>query len=305
MPDPRSSSAPTFLFGIGTQKAGTSWLYDYLTAHPQTAMGPVKELHFFNLYCDPDRHPGLAILRLQQLREVTRTQIERTRKHKQLRHAENFVGLMDALAMQFEPARYRAYFERIRAAAPEARLIGEITPNYAALEAEDFRFARTEIESMDVVPRVVFLMREPVERCYSQLRMADREKIRAGTEPKPTARKRLLKSATSRRVEKLTRYERTVAALEQVFAPEEIFYGLYEDLFRDEEVRRLCAFLGIDYVDADFGARSNASPRHEEPDPEDVARIRDFYADTYAFCRERFGAERIDRLWGADAAVAR
>ena len=30
---------------------------------------------------------------------------------------------------------------------------------------------------------------------------------------------------------------------------------------------------------------------------EDVARVREFYGATYDFCRERFGAERIDRLW--------
>jgi len=295
------ATTPNFLLGVGTQKAGTTWLFDYLAAHPQTAMGAVKEFHFFNLFRDEERHPELAVMRLNFLKNVIDKQIAEAQDGKPFSRGAHFVGVMETMAMQFQPERYHRYFKRILRRNPHTRLIGEITPNYCTLNADDFRFARDEIEKLGLPIRVVFLMREPVERCYSQARMADRDMGKNGDGPRKSARERLLRQATSVRVSRLTRYEHTIRALETVFAPEELFYGIYEDLFRNEEVERLCAFLGIRFVDPDFKKRSNYSPRSEEPDPSDVRKIRAFYADTYAFCRERFGTERIDRLWGTGA----
>lgn len=40
--------APTFL-GIGTQKAGTTWLFDMVAQHPDVTSGNRKELHYFNI----------------------------------------------------------------------------------------------------------------------------------------------------------------------------------------------------------------------------------------------------------------
>jgi flagellin-specific chaperone FliS len=37
-----------YFVGIGAQKAGTTWLANYLDAHPQVAFSPIKELHFFD-----------------------------------------------------------------------------------------------------------------------------------------------------------------------------------------------------------------------------------------------------------------
>ena len=38
----------TLLFGMGAAKAGTSWLYRYLCAHPDCHLRTIKELHFFD-----------------------------------------------------------------------------------------------------------------------------------------------------------------------------------------------------------------------------------------------------------------
>lgn len=48
--DARATEAAgkTFLLGVGAQKAGTTWLYDYLNDHPQTDMGLYKEYHLFD-----------------------------------------------------------------------------------------------------------------------------------------------------------------------------------------------------------------------------------------------------------------
>ena len=37
-----------YFVGIGAAKAGTSWLADYLAGHPEVALSPIKELHYFD-----------------------------------------------------------------------------------------------------------------------------------------------------------------------------------------------------------------------------------------------------------------
>ncbi|MDF3607355.1 sulfotransferase domain-containing protein [Paracoccus sp. DMF-8] len=48
-----SSAEANFLFCVGAQKAGTTWLYSYFAAHPQVHVQPVKEIHYFNVLWDP------------------------------------------------------------------------------------------------------------------------------------------------------------------------------------------------------------------------------------------------------------
>jgi len=37
-----------FFVGIGAAKSGTSWVAEYLREHPDVAMSPIKELHYFD-----------------------------------------------------------------------------------------------------------------------------------------------------------------------------------------------------------------------------------------------------------------
>ena len=42
---------PDFL-GIGAQKAGTTWLHDNLSCHPELYLPPEKEIHYFDQHND-------------------------------------------------------------------------------------------------------------------------------------------------------------------------------------------------------------------------------------------------------------
>ncbi|MFB6374220.1 MAG: sulfotransferase domain-containing protein [Bradymonadaceae bacterium] len=58
---------PNFLI-IGTEKGGTTWLYEQLRAHPNVYLPPTKEPHFFNQYdsnltSDTNWHRGLEYYR--------------------------------------------------------------------------------------------------------------------------------------------------------------------------------------------------------------------------------------------------
>jgi hypothetical protein len=60
-PDGWSTGPPDFV-GIGAQRAGTSWWYAGIEAHPQVVRVPKrrKELHYFNRFWDGEVPPDLA-----------------------------------------------------------------------------------------------------------------------------------------------------------------------------------------------------------------------------------------------------
>src|SRR2546423_15689927 len=52
--DEKAPAGPDFIC-IGAQKAGTGWLYEQLRNHPDFWMPPMKELHYFDRFADPNR----------------------------------------------------------------------------------------------------------------------------------------------------------------------------------------------------------------------------------------------------------
>lgn len=101
--------------GIGAQKAGTTWLYEQLSHHPQVAFPLGKEAHFWN-----QPHDATAV------------------------------------------ANYLNRFTQVNA------ITGEITPAYSMLAVETIR----EIHQCVPHLRLVYLIRNPIERAWSSALMA-------------------------------------------------------------------------------------------------------------------------------------
>ncbi len=125
-----------FVLGVGAQKAGTTWLFDYLSKRGDIFM-PRKEMHYFNIKhkSDRKRHPS------------------------------------PDFAADGSPAtagKYRSYREYYRTRVPEeCNHFGEITPAYAILNKAKYRHIRTLFANI----RIIFIMRDPVDRFLSQVRM--------------------------------------------------------------------------------------------------------------------------------------
>lgn len=303
----RRGPARTFVLGVGAQKAGTSWLFRYLRQHPECAMGPLKE---HAVFCALPGMPGWPDFRRQKLLDL-RQEIDR-----QLRalddtaatdtaataatadDAAQLLALLDALSIERDPdARYVAHFDRLLAARPECHLTGDITPAYAMLGAAHFAHIRALLRAGGYRPRVVFLIRDPVERCYSMVRMAARNRRFQGAEPGPPAHLRFAEEALEPGCEARTRYDRTIRALEQAFSPDELFIRFYEGFITEAGIADLTRFLGIRHVPPVLAHRENASPREADPPAEAIARVRAHYAPVYDFCIRRFGLEAVRAHW--------
>lgn len=293
------AGSPTFLLGVGAQKAGTTWLFDYLNGHPDCAMGPVKEMRFFS---DPEiatHSPPLTTSRETWAGNRVLKQLQKGDKlGERARH--RLANQLDALLARYRPEHYADAYRALARRHPEARLIGDISPEYGSLDPRDMQAMGDYLAGMGYPVKVVMLLRDPVGRAFSMARMKEEGRSKRGKAWAGPGSDSFADYATGAACELRTRYERMIPALEQVFDPAQIFYGIYEDFFRLSEIERLCAFLGIEVHEPQLGVRSNAGQKSAPPDPESVARVRGFYADTYAFCRDRFGAERIDALWGRD-----
>ena len=296
-----TSQTPAFILGVGAQKAGTSWLYQYLDMHTQCAMGPFKEMCFF---ADPQmavHTPNPVRNRSKKLKQAWKLSLK---KQPSEAATERLTGLLEALLIRYQPERYGEAYQRIVAHNPGVRLIGDITPDYAILHPKDVAGMKQHLAGMGYPVKVVFLMRDPVKRCFSAARMRDQENQKQGARASKGAGqtdysgKDFVSFATGQSSESRTRYERTIQALEQHFDPSQIFYGIYEDFFQIPEIKRLCSFLDLEYQAPKLDERANAGSIKKELDPAMAAEVQEYYAETYAFCREKFGAQRIDALWG-------
>lgn len=165
-------TGPSFL-GIGAQKAGTTWLYRGLELHPDIWLPPVKELHFFD---EKIRFPEPGLSNLHGDRGPSmrwRRQLHNERKRRQR------VTLVDDAE-----ARNRAWGSNYFFGTPSIEwykslfdgvpLSGEVTPEYATLDAATIE---TVVEALPEI-RVIYLLRNPIEREWSAALMASRNRDR-------------------------------------------------------------------------------------------------------------------------------
>ncbi len=275
------SSRPTFVLGLGAQKCGTTWLQKYLNAAPSCDMGRLKEYHIW----DGAVVPEFAFYRARGV-DLLRARSEPghfSRREQWLR-----------LKMQRVAGAYERYFAAL--AQGPIKLTGDISPSYSALRAPQLRDIRARLEQAGFAVKVVFLMRDPVERCWSSVRMT-RRIDGLGNKACESERAHLAQSFDSRIFELRTNYHETIAAIETVFDAPDIYYGLFEDMFTEPEIRRVSAFFGISPDVTMANRRVNASPKSDALDADLGAAIRQHYAPVYDFCRARF--PQTAQVWQA------
>jgi hypothetical protein len=130
---------PNFLL-VGAAKAGTTSLYHYLNQHPQISMCALKEPKFFNA-------------------QVMKFPLRGPRDH----------IVVSRMVRTFTD------YERLFDNAGGARAVGEASPDYLYYAAQVVPLIRETLGD----PRIVIVLRDPVERAYSAFRHLRRD----GREP--------------------------------------------------------------------------------------------------------------------------
>lgn len=272
----------TFFLGLGGQKCGSSWIQAYLARQSGSDFGRLGEYQIW------EHHLG-GVFERYKVKAPNKVQHLRAR-------IKGLVGASTPAAhlrwqLQSDPEAYFAYFADLLNGDGILRS-GDITPSYAALDAGRVAQIQSGFAPHGIAVKAVFSMRDPVARLESHFRME-------------LAKKRLPPDAdvvTSLRAfypgveaEARSRYDHTLAVLEQCFAPEDRHICLFEEVFTPEGIAALSRFANVP-VDADAGARSVNARAKGAPLPQDlVAEIAQHYQPVYAAVAKRL--PQVAELW--------
>lgn len=278
-----------FILGVGCQKGGTSWLRSQLKKSKNVDMGFTSEYHVFDALYVPECERFLSG-KLETLQKTSLDLDGLSKKSQLLKHINFYIDTQN----------YYDYFDYLwYRGGDDLTTVGDISPTYSALPESALRTIKSELEARGFKVKVVFLMRDPIERCWSMARMQRKRLLRKNPNKALTDEQQYLEKlfSTSQCVIR-TKYEITVKNLELVFDQGNIFYSCYENLFEDKTINRLKSFLYLANFDPDINHHANVSKKTSsapEIDEALASKIVNFYRDTYEFCELKFG---VKELWG-------
>lgn len=270
---------PVFFWGLGTQKAGTTWLARYLRRRPDVLSPFAKELHAFNYWWDPQSFKWVDWVFKKNIAEFSSSDKAWLKWRAQ--------ELKERLKMS-GPADYaRFFYRRLK---PHHRAMGEFTPSYILLPSSVLAQMR------DLFPRskAIVLLRDPASRLLSAAQMQARR------HHSPLIKE--FEFIMSSEIDLLYgRYEITIPRIEEVFQPDNLLIMFMDQLFRDDSIKRICDFLGLPFIPGEYDRiEHGALPNQEQPSQEMWEKARDVYRDTYFWARQRFGPD-LPPKWNAIA----
>ena len=271
-----------FVLGVGAQKAGTSWLRNYLNNRSDADMGFTKEYHIFD---------SLTIDHSNSFRKQVFRNAERIAQ--QDLGVKNVAAYAQLFAFMLDRNLYYDYFTA-RLWPDNILLTGDITPAYAGLEEKILAEIKTKFQTRGIEVKPVFIMREPVSRLQSMVRAQFRKRK---IEPNQLQIKNEMEKMQRTEWEKLrSDYATTITRLENVFGSN-VFYGFYEKLFTTETIKSLCSYLEINYHPAEIDIRVNASNSGATITKQQFRLFQTAYQETYSFVESHFKDEPIRELW--------
>ncbi len=242
LPASDAADGPTVLFGLGATKAGTTWLYRYLAGHPECHFRTVKELHFF----DHDRAPEyqLRVLRDKRVKLSADRDAALPQGGTQWRRLDQRLRDVEELIAVQESRDRGAYMAYLAGGAEGRRLIGDITPAYALVPPETL----VEMAGLSARSRFIYLMRDPVARLWSNVRMKAARKLTGLGEGLREAVDGMFEAFLRGKHEDIAVRGDYRAALERFdrgIPAERLLVLFYEDLFSGATLERICGFLGL------------------------------------------------------------
>lgn len=281
-------SSVRLVYGLGATKAGSGWIYQYLRAHPECHMRALKELHFFDTLEFELTGSRVRKLRGNMEKLLATPELDASSRRK-LRDFGDWLPVA-------ESGDTEAYLGYLTAGRGEKSVVGDVTPAYALLSVESLE------KMLSIVPdtRFVFLMRDPVARLWSHIRMIARRAMSAGAVAEQVAAEVLgwAVSGLERRMTGTGAYDAILPRLKSVVPAGKLYVDFFEDVVVASSVDRLCAFLGI----KPFAAKMH-QPHQGIAIPlrsDQRARLRDYLAPQYDYVRSEFG--RLPAAWEASLA---
>ena len=269
---------PDFLC-IGAQKAGTSWLFTKLQHHPDIWMPPIKELHYFDHLYVPENRRWTADHIRRSIKQSLKWNIL-NRNDVDLDFVAYMISLADAASM-FTEDWYRRCFDR---PAARGKTLGDITPEYSMISQEGIDYLHKLLGDI----KIIYLIRHPVDRALSQLRMnAERRGLNSGSADW---------EALAREIDIKTRgaYATYIPRWMKVFPAGNFLFVPYREIGSDPQgvMRKIEAHLGVRSFNGYKRLEEKVFSSREADIPHStVDYLREALADDTHFIESHFGHE--------------
>jgi Sulfotransferase domain len=265
----------TFILGVGAQKAGTTWLFRYLSQSENYIKGLVKEYHLFDTL-----HLGLDFSKESNI-------IQRLVNNKSSFEDNLFnKNLIKMKSFYRDENKYFDYFDLILK--NETDFSSDITPLYSCLSSNVLEKIKSEFKQRGICVKVVFLMREPITRLESSIKMGLRRSKRLHETTNKEMARKILVELNSHDDLLRSNYSYACQQIDRVFSPNEVFFGFYETLFSEMEVKRLAHFLNMMPQEFDTENIINSTNKYFKYSSEDVKKFTIEVQDRYEFVSKRF-----------------
>lgn len=286
----------TYLVGLGATKAGTSWLHDQLASHPDCHFRTIKELHYFDAAETGDWKGAIRATKVEINRFTSLLERQPgVNLAYRTRHLSDLTEWLAVLRTRvFDLASYLAFL--VRGLPPGKRLVGDITPAYALLPEARL----TAIQTMAPDTRFVYLMRDPVDRLWSHVRMIA-ERMAPVKEFRGEYALELLRAICRDEtagelagIKTRGDYAAALGRMGRALDPSRLLVMFQENLMQQSGMDQLTDFLGIRRVMADLGKRVHEGFALALPAP-DRAMARAWLAPQYEFVGARLG--QLPQRW--------
>jgi hypothetical protein len=285
--------------GIGVQKGGTTWLYRNLVCHPDVWFPFIKEVHFFDR-----RFLTAEVVKKGRSRRDFQT-LPLVRKIRQrIRKLRNGKAVSDLGAdaeisyltrlIDREFFMTEEWYDFLFSPAPAGSKTGEITPYYCAIGEAGIIALKQRFPAA----RLIYLIRDPVDRALSCLRMVGGRLGFDLTDPEDLAKltNRCLKSQSFYR---RGDFRSHIPLWDRHFG-DQVLYLPFGRIRSDPQriFREVESFIGIRPFDGYplLGERVHASAP-SGPIPEEIRRrFAELNRAQYGFLADRFASEFIDNL---------
>ncbi|WP_127104071.1 sulfotransferase family protein [Pararhodobacter zhoushanensis] len=260
----------SLLMGVGAQKSGTTWLHQTLSRHPNCRAFPIKEVHYFDTVTNLTR--AGYVLMFKRLKALS----ARGDAAGEVAKVSRLVDLVEKPG-----GNDQGYIDLMTEGLAPGSVALDITPAYGMLD--DAGFARAA--SLGAT-RFLFILREPVARFWSGVRMMAKLTGDAADPVEIAAREiadEALSASGGPRLEAMVArgdYATTLDRLQRHVPAHRRLVVFFEDLFTQATLDRICAFLGLSPMPL-----TDTSPRLEGVSatlrPDQIERATEFFRPQY------------------------
>ena len=268
-------------------KAGTTWLYDYLSDFEQVAASPLKEVHYFDALYRKDYFKKRVDKNWRHLRDLVKNE----KMHNML-EVPLVKSNIERLYMQYNPDAYLQHFHSLEGDLTTHYC--DITPSYALLPIDGFRAIKKMISDASLKIKIIFILRDPIDRHWSQIRFDIRKNNIK------TPRDYFCTLDNHHWLER-GRYDLTIGKLHECFDEDEIFVGFYEKLFSIPEIEKLHRFLELTTIPYQPAvAKMVGQTKLQAYMPDDFFfKALDRYSYVYDWC-EKYFKDDLPNSWHTD-----